>query len=243
MDQTTQKMDTFSKGEVAFIFRTDERIQTRSRSFFKSIISGVAHYRIVNHNLPKIDETSCYILVSHWHKTDCLRFSKKQITWNFSGNSLKFQEMNVVCQSYSQPVIFFTDILYSLQFRHQTRWISNSFTSVSYQIGGSMFLWKQNHIEAGQGKSEVIWETLTTQEQWDVVMSALHCHFSLFKYNNLQKHEICSATIMNTTIRKFSRTFMWVVTLLGSLGSSGFRSFLGLVKFTFDRGGGVGGSR
>ena len=203
----------------------------------------MAHYRIVNHNLPKIDETSCYILVSHWHKTDCLRFSKKKITWNFSGNSLKFQEMNVVCQSYSQPVIFFTDILYSLQFRHQTRWISNSFTSVSYQIGGSMFLWKQNHIEAGQGKSEVIWETLKTQEQCGVVMWPLHCHFSLFKYNNLQKHEICSATIMTTTIRKFSRAFMWVVTLLGSLGSSGFRSFLGLVKFTFSRGGGVGGSR
>ena len=123
-----------------------------------------------------------------YHIDTRLSVFRKKITWNFSGNSLKFQEMNVVCQSYSQPVIFFTDILYSLQFRHQTRWISNSFTSVSYQIGGSMFLWKQNHIEAGQGKSEVIWETLTTQEQCGVVMSPLHCHFSLFKYNNLRKH-------------------------------------------------------
>lgn len=27
----------------------------------------------------KNDETSCYILVSYWHKTDCLRFSKKKL--------------------------------------------------------------------------------------------------------------------------------------------------------------------
>ena len=52
---------------------------------------------------------------------------------------------------------------------------------------------------------------------------------------NLQKPKLCSCSNnVNTTIRKHSfRAFVWVVTPLDFIGrpSSGFRGFLGLVKF------------
>ena len=64
---------------------------------------------------------------------------------------------------------------------------------------------------------------------------SLPCH-SLSKLNiKFAKTWTLFSNNVNTTIRKYSlRAFIWVVT--PSLDSSGFRSFLGLVKFTFGSG-------
>ena len=62
-----------------------------------------------------------------------------------------------------------------------------------------------------------------------------HCHVFLVKLNiKIAKRWTVFSNNMSTTIRKYSlRAFIWVVTPLDLLNSSGFRSFLGLVKFAF----------
>ena len=64
-----------------------------------------------------------------------------------------------------------------------------------------------------------------------------HYHVSLSKLNmKIARTWTVFSNNVNTTIRKCSsRAFIWVLTPLGFLDSSGFRSFLGLIKFVFGR--------